>query len=659
MDGVNPHELKEMPVQTMIEMGRPSTGALILDRSITHQTILGFGGAFTEASAVNWKKLSESDQADIIQKYYGSPFHGGHGYTMGRVPMGSCDFSLDSYSFDNVTGDVDMKYFDMGVSHDEENGMLPMMRAAQDMVKNSGGESGLRIFASPWSPPAWMKNAQLVKGKEIYRMDGSAVPLGLNKTYQQAHANYFSHFVSAYKAKGVDLWGVTVQNEAEFAAAWEASVYTPEFERDFVKNYLGPKLTADHPDLQIIGFDHNKDHVVTWADVLYGDDDAKKYLAGIGVHWYGGLNTEHLDQTHNIAPDKFLLATEACNCGGVVYQWQDSKQWWSRAEKLAIDMLEDLKHWCTGWIDWNLILDPEGGPNHAHNLCDANFIADPSHTSGDPQKRNYVTQASYWYMGHFSRFIDPGSKRIDLSDTIVRPGLTKHDIMLRKLRFDPCSTTNGSVGRGMAWSYDLTTRHLSQIGLCAQMDNDQHAITMTNCSSAAAQQWVISAVSGPTVGGMKRFINQANTSKCLTFEKTSGPAVGLDPGVDVNGGFVEDCGHAVPEQPQSFILRDADGKSFPDSFTIQTNSSDCLLPVNADTIDFAAVAFVRPSGDVAVVVFNKGEVDVTFDIYDEVGKRGAKGITVPKHAISSLWLTHQDGDVERELNKHDRLEVVV
>jgi glucosylceramidase len=372
----HPDLLKSLPEVDMAHVdSTPTENALIVDRSVKYQEMLGFGGAFTEASAVNWMKLSAEDRDKVMHLYFADPSDGGHGYTMGRVPMGSCDFTVSSYSFNNVSGDTDMEYFDNSVAHDESSGMLPMMRAAQELVQKRN--QSLNIFASPWSPPAWMKNAQ---GTD-FKMTGSALPVGLNMKYADAYSKYFSKFITAYKNKGINLWGVTPQNEPEFAAAWEGCVYTPEYEAEFVGNHLGPLLHQDHPGLKIIGYDHNKDHVVAWAQGLYQNDSVKQYIDGIGVHWYGGLNTQNMNTTHHIAPDKFILATEACNCGGVVFK-NDTQNWWSRAEKLAIDILEDIKWWSAGWIDWNLVLNTAGGPNHLGNLCDANIIADPNKVLG-------------------------------------------------------------------------------------------------------------------------------------------------------------------------------------------------------------------------------------------------------------------------------------
>lgn len=617
--GKNPDLLKQMPTVTMVKSDPPKSQSLQIDRTKKFQQMLGFGGAFTEAAADNWMKLSKADQEKVIQLYFADPKDNGHGYTVGRVPMGSCDFTLASYNFDNVSGDVDMTHFDTTVKHDETSGMLPMIRAAQELVHKRN--LSLKVFASPWSPPAWMKNP--VDGKQS--MTGSAKPLGLNAQYQAAWAKYFSKFITAYKGRGVDLWGVTVQNEPEFAAAWEACVYTPEFEATFVRDHLGPLLNKDHPGLKIIGFDHNKDHVVEWAQALYKDPDTAKFFDGLGVHWYGGLNTQHLDAAHNIAPDKFILATEACNCGSVAFQKDDAQEWWARAEKLAIDILEDIKWWSVGWVDWNLVLDTTGGPNHLGNLCDANIIADPDKKiTGE----SVILQASYYYMGHFSRFIPPGSHRIDLVNNVAPAPLQPADVLGKRFKFSPCSD-----GNGMTWSYDEKAKTLQEYGLCAELDGDGRGIVMKACSGNSKQQWTIADGKNPGEKSIKHIVIGVG-EKCVTAETVSGPVVGLDPGVDVEAGLAENCGD-VAGQIQTFELTASGDKTFPQGFHIKASDGNCMIPVGGDTINFDAVAFESETGDVSVIAMNMGEQDIDFDLYDLASQAGGK-TSVPKRSITSF-----------------------
>ena len=427
--------LKDMESLTMRSMDAPhGSTAVVVDSSQKRQEFAGFGGAFTEASAINWKSLSRQDQVEVIRLYFSDPKEGGLGYSMGRVPINSCDFSPASYTFDDIPGDVHLKHFDSSVAHDVASGMIPMIKAAQAAVATRGLH--LRLLASPWSPPAWMK----LPGPTGQRlMTGSAAPNGLDPKMQRPWAEYFSKWLTAYKEHGVHFWGVTVQNEPESHAGWESMLWTPGFMASFVRDHLGPVLRKDHPGTKILGFDHNKDHVLQWALGLYNDSQAAQYFDGVAVHWYGGLNTDNLQATHELAPDKFILATEACNCvGNVIFSAPNLAAWWTRAERLALDILEDLKYWTVGWIDWNLIVDTKGGPNHQLNLCDANLVADPNNTLG---RGSLIKQASFYYMGHFSRYLRPGGRRVEVKQTVetVPPPLSPADVKNgNALSFLPC-----------------------------------------------------------------------------------------------------------------------------------------------------------------------------------------------------------------------------
>jgi glucosylceramidase len=368
---------------------------ITVDTSLRFQSILGFGGAFTEAAANNFASLSASDQEEVLSAYYASPEDGGNGYKVGRVHMNSCDFSVTSYSFDDAAGDTSMSQFDMNVTHDQRT-MLPFMRRA--VAKAPGG---VNIFASPWSPPAWMKTNG--------RMTGSGDP-GLRSEDQAAWALYFSKFFTAYRANGVNLWGLTVQNEPGYAAPWEACKYSAAQERDFVKNHLGPIMRRDHPDAKIMVLDHNRDMVPEWTSTIFGDAEAAKYVDGLALHWYDSKNAQMYanveaahDQYLSKLPGRFILGTEACNCPGV--KLRD----WDRAWSIASDILGDLNAWAVGWTDWNLIVDHQGGPNHLGNFCDANIIADPGNVLG---AGTVIKQVSYYLMGHFSRYLRPGMVRV-------------------------------------------------------------------------------------------------------------------------------------------------------------------------------------------------------------------------------------------------------
>jgi len=269
--------------------------------------------------------------------------------------------------------------------------VIPLVKAAMN-----ASQAPINFFLTPWSAPAWMK----INGE----MDGSASPLGMIQSDDvfTSWSLFYSKFITAYKNAGINFWGLTVQNEPEANAPWESCLYTPEAQRDFIKNYLGPRITADHPEVKIMIFDHNKNDVAVWAQTILSDPDANKYVSGTAFHWYSGSEFENLQTAHAVDPSKFLLATEACNCPGVQYGN------WANGEAYGYDIIGDLNNWSVGWTDWNLLLDPQGGPNHVGNFCDAPLI-------GDATNQTLYVNPMYYYLGQFSKYILPGSVRINSS----------------------------------------------------------------------------------------------------------------------------------------------------------------------------------------------------------------------------------------------------
>lgn len=183
----------------------------------------------------------------MIDLYFGK---NGIGFTLGRIHINSCDFSLESYSFDDVPEDYDLAYFDDNVTHDTEQ-IIPFIKLAMEASPDP-----IKLLASPWSPPAWMKVP--VNGNQS--MTGSSTPNGLraDPRVQQSWAKYISKFISSYETHGVPVWAITPQNEPEFAAPWEACAYNSSFESAFINSYLGPTVKGDHPLVLILAYDHNK-----------------------------------------------------------------------------------------------------------------------------------------------------------------------------------------------------------------------------------------------------------------------------------------------------------------------------------------------------------------------------------------------------------------
>lgn len=359
---------------------------VMVDPSRRYQTILGFGGAFTDSASEVFAKLPADKQQEVLAAYF-SPTRG-IGYTLGRTNINSCDFSSDTYSYDDVPGDVKLAHF--SIAHDEKY-KIPFIKRAREMA---GGN--LNLFASPWSPPAWMKsNNDMSHGGTLKPED------------RQAWADYFVRFIQAYKKDGIPIWGLTIQNEPLSVQSWESCIVTAQDEHVFVRDFLGPTLHKDGlSDVKVMIWDHNRGLIYHRAQEIYSDPKAAKYVWGTAFHWYAGDHWSNVAPTHYAFPDKNLLFTEGSE--GFIMSTPDHE--WSGAERYGENILKDLSNWSVGWTDWNLILDSQGGPNHVGNFCAAPIMADAA-----TGKLRYLP--SYYYLGQFSKFIKPGARRIASTTT--------------------------------------------------------------------------------------------------------------------------------------------------------------------------------------------------------------------------------------------------
>lgn len=361
--------------------------AINVDPTKEFQTFLGIGAALTDAAAETFYKLSEANQALFLEAYYSK--ENGIGYTLGRTIIHSCDFSSGSYTYVDE-GDSDLKSFN--IDHDKKY-RLPFTKKA---IEAAGGK--LTMYASPWSPPAFMKtNNNMLRGGK------------LKPEFFQPWANYYVKFIKAYEAEGIPIWGLTIQNEPMAVQRWESCIYTAEEERDFLKNYLGPTLEKEGlGDKKIIVWDHNRDLMFQRASTILNDPEAAKYVWGTGFHWYedwkdGIPMFNAVKQVKETYPDKNLIFTEGCNEAYNLERIinEDPKL----AERYGKAMINDFNNGTVAWTDWNILLDETGGPNHVGNMCFS-----PVH--GNTQTDVLTFTNSYYYIGHFSKFIRPGAKRI-------------------------------------------------------------------------------------------------------------------------------------------------------------------------------------------------------------------------------------------------------
>ena len=362
-----------------------SMSVVLVDPTRRFQTILGFGGAFTDAAAETFAKLPPAKQAEVLTAYF-SPDKG-LGYTLGRTNVNSCDFSSDTYSYDDTPGDTALAHF--SIAHDLKY-RVPFIKAALAMA-----HAPFTLFASPWSPPAWMKtNGDMAHGGKLKPED------------RQAWADYYVRFIRAYRQQGIPIWGLTVQNEPMSTQSWESCLYTAQDEQDFVRDYLGPTLRKSGlAGVQLMIWDHNRGLMYQRAQAVYEDPAAAQYVWGMAYHWYSGDHFDSPQAVHEAFPEKNLLFTE----GSEGFTTDPAREW-EIGERYGQNVLLDLSHWALGWTDWNLLLDQQGGPNHVGNYCSAPIMADTATGA-----LHY--QPSYYYLGHFAKFIRPGAQRIASTST--------------------------------------------------------------------------------------------------------------------------------------------------------------------------------------------------------------------------------------------------
>lgn len=368
-------------------MGQPleTQICVFVDPAKKFQTILGVGAALTDASAETFAKLPDAKQKELLKSYFDT--RDGIGYTLARTNIHSCDFSSGSYTY--VTeGDKELRSFN--VDHDKQF-RIPFIKQAQAAA---GGK--LNLFGSPWSPPAFMKdNNNMLQGGK------------LKPEFYQSWANYYTKFIRAYEKEGIPVWGISIQNEPMATQRWESCIYSAEEERDFLKNYLGPTMKKEGlGDRKIIAWDHNRDLIFQRARTILSDPKAAAYVWGIGFHWYepwsgGDAMYDNVKLVNESFPGKNLIFTEGCADSFNPERLHD----WKLGELYGRSMINDFNSGTVGWTDWNILLDETGGPNHVKNFCFA-----PVHA--DTRTGELIYTNSFYYIGHFSKFVRPGARRI-------------------------------------------------------------------------------------------------------------------------------------------------------------------------------------------------------------------------------------------------------
>ncbi|XP_031839027.2 lysosomal acid glucosylceramidase-like isoform X1 [Nomia melanderi] len=373
------------------------TLTLTVDSTVRYQKILGFGGAFTDSAGMHITSLSNATQDQLMRAYFDTKE--GSGYMLGRVPIGSSDFSTRVYTYDDTQDDDTLEHFSL--AQEDYQYKLPLMRKAHELNPE------VKFFSAAWSPPRWMKTNDEINGFGF-----------LDRKYYDVYSNYLVKFLDEYRKNGVNIWGISTGNEPINAFIpfdkLNSLGWTPPTVSEWVGEHFGPILEAsDHNDTIIMGLDDQRIFLPWFAKNAYPRHNMSKYIAGTAVHYYADALAPAglLDLTHEAFPDKFILMTEACTGTVPALRHVDLGSW-DRGETYILSILEYLNHWSVGWVDWNLALDKSGGPNWINNFVDSPIIVNS--TSDE-----FYKQPMYYALKHVSRFVVRGSVRVSMTDDVM------------------------------------------------------------------------------------------------------------------------------------------------------------------------------------------------------------------------------------------------
>ncbi|MEE4214567.1 MAG: glycoside hydrolase family 30 beta sandwich domain-containing protein [Bacteroidales bacterium] len=448
--------------------GKPEGTVIKIDPGIIRQTMDGIGSSFTESSAFVLAHLDPEKRKEVMKKAFGED---GANFSLTRTHIGACDFCVEGkYSYLDKVGDVDLSSFSLdpdreGFSSakypgvvDENYDLLPMIKEALE-IKNMQSDKELRIVASAWTAPYWMKDIEdwYIKGTPENNFQGTGG--SLKEEYEETYADYLIKYLDTYRSEGINIWGITPVNEPHGNnGQWESMHFTPETQNEFIKKYLGPKLNSgENTDVKLLIYDQNRDGLEKWANVILGDEETSEFVYGAAVHWYEStfkVYEEVFDSVKARFPDHQIVHTEGCidDLGkpapdGITnperfqeenwfmndsFWWNDNATDWAYTatwegvksedhpiytpvHRYARNIIVSIDHWLSGWIDWNIVLDKNGGPNHVGNYCGAPIMIDTQ------SKEVYYTPL-YYVLAQFSKTIRPGDKAVQTQRTLVGQG---------------------------------------------------------------------------------------------------------------------------------------------------------------------------------------------------------------------------------------------
>jgi len=443
---------------------KPEGTVIKIDPGIIRQTMDGIGSSFTESSAFVLAHLDPEKRKEVMKKAFGEE---GANFSLTRTHIGACDFCVEGkYSYLDKEGDVSLSSFSLEPDRegfvsarypgivDENYDLLPMIKEAME-IKSMQTDKELRIVASAWTAPYWMKDIKdwYIRGTPENNFQGTGG--SLKEEYEETYADYLIKYLDNYRLEGIDIWGLTPVNEPHGNnGQWESMHFTPETQNAFIKKYLGPKLeSGQNADVKLLIYDQNRDGLEEWANTILADEETSGYVYGSAVHWYEStfkVFEDVFDRVKARFPDHQIIHTEGCidDLGkpapdGILdpdnfqeedwfmndaFWWNDNATDWAYTatwegvktenhplytpvHRYARNIIVSIDHWLTGWIDWNIVLDKNGGPNHVGNYCGAPIMIDTQ------SKEVYYTPL-YYVLAQFSKTIRPGDKAVQTHRTL-------------------------------------------------------------------------------------------------------------------------------------------------------------------------------------------------------------------------------------------------
>ncbi|WP_231907421.1 glycoside hydrolase family 30 protein [Colwellia sp. PAMC 20917] len=455
---------KIAPQQNLTFQQGTATGKVIVVRpDIKKQKIVGIGTSFTESSAFVLAHLTKDKRAEVMENIYGEK---GANFSIARTHIGATDFAVDGrYSYAERKDDANLTSFSIAVDSDgfsaqhypgikdEQFDLLPMIKEAY-AIKNQQVDKDLKIVASAWTAPPWMKTIEDYYVKPTPENNHQGTGGELKPQYVATYADYLIKYLDAYQQEGIELWALTPVNEPHGnSGQWESMHFTPQTQNTFIKDHLGPKLKASaHNAVKLLIYDQNRDEMEHWTDEILGDKETSEYVYGTAVHWYESsnqVNEDVFDRVHEKFPEFSIIHTEGTidDLGkdapaGILdpvrfkesnwfnnddFWWNENATDWAYTatwapkpedhpiytpvHRYARNIIVSLDHWLEGWIDWNIVLDKHGGPNHVGNFCGAPIMIDTE--TGEV----YYTPI-YYVLAQFSKTIRPGDTALQVNQQL-------------------------------------------------------------------------------------------------------------------------------------------------------------------------------------------------------------------------------------------------